>query len=432
MDGKLVLRVKKRSQAQWLVWLIVILPFAFGTLLDLFRLPNAIKYICDVCWLLLLVIMALSRKTELGQRKTMFAFVGAFLLFTLLTYVINYQSVAYYLWGVRNNFRVYVAFFAFATFLDVQDIKDYLKLFDSLFWINAVVCVFQFFVLGLNQDFLGGLFGTQKGCNAYTSMFFTIVVIKAIVYYLNKKENLLYCASKCIVALIISAMAEIKFFFIEFVLILVLSVFFTNFSWRKVILIIVGFSGIILGVSLLSIIFPSTLGFLDIESLIEATTSDKGYTATGDLNRLNAIAVISEEYLTEFDEQIIGLGLGNCDTATYEFLATPFYEEYSWLHYFWFSTAHTFFETGYIGLLFFFGFFVLCFGVSKSIGAKHKEYKMYCDIASIMAISCVLIATYNSSLRTEAGYMAYLVLAFPFIVGVEAKNKANLEGNFDD
>ena len=34
-----------------------------------------------------------------------------------------------------------------------------------------------------------------------------------------------------------------------------------------------------------------------------------------------------------------------------------------------------------------------------------------------MAIFCVVIGIYNNSLRTDAGYMAYLALAFVFAQG---------------
>ena len=65
------------------------------------------------------------------------------------------------------------------------------------------------------------------------------------------------------------------------------------------------------------------------------------------------------------------------------------------------------------------GFFVLVFFLARRAARTSGADKMYCHIASIMAICCVLIAIYNSSLRTEAGYMAYFVLALPFVGGTK-------------
>ena len=48
-------------------------------------------------------------------------------------------------------------------------------------------------------------------------------------------------------------------------------------------------------------------------------------------------------------------------------------------------------------------------------------------IAKIMAILCVLISVYNSSLRTEAGYMAYFILAIPMVIQKEQKNAQRWE-----
>lgn len=38
----------------------------------------------------------------------------------------------------------------------------------------------------------------------------------------------------------------------------------------------------------------------------------------------------------------------------------------------------------------------------------------YCRMGRILALMCMIIAIYNSSLRTEAGYMMYFALAVPF------------------
>ena len=68
-----------------------------------------------------------------------------------------------------------------------------------------------------------------------------------------------------------------------------------------------------------------------------------------------------------------------------------------------------------MGLAFFFGFFVMVFILSRKAAKEKGSNQMCCHIASILAVCCVLVAIYNVSLRTEAGYMAYFVLALPFV-----------------
>jgi hypothetical protein len=156
--------------------------------------------------------------------------------------------------------------------------------------------------------------------------------------------------------------------------------------------------------------------------LWEKAVSNKGYTSSGDMNRLNAISVINDQFLKNGWARLFGLGMGNCETSTFAFLNTPFFEKYSDLHYTWLSYAMVYLECGWIGLAFYFGFFVLVYyKVKKFERASTTTEKAYCRIARIMAVLCTVISIYNSSLRTEAAYMAYFVLAVPFCIRREVE-----------
>lgn len=409
---------KKRSWTGWLLWLIIMLPFLFGTLNDFLNLPRAVRYVIDISWLMLLGLMIRRRSySQSWKIGSLSAWVLLFLIYTALQYVLQYQSGLYYLWGVRNNFRFYVAFFAFVTFLIPEDGRDYLKAFDQIFWINVVVSLVQFFLLDLEGDFLGGIFGTEKGGNAYTNIFFLIVVTRSVVFYLNRQETTVSCLSKCLASLLVAALAELKFFFVEFILVIVLAVLLTNFTWRKVWIILGGFAAVILGAALLTALFPSFAGWLSVRWFLENAVSVKGYTASGDLNRLNAISQINTLWLKSAGQRLFGLGMGNCDTSTFAFLNTPFFVANEHMHYSWLSYAFMYLECGWVGLAFYWGFFVLVFfrlrKMKRTVG---KEGIPYCQMAEIMAVLCLAISVYNSSLRTEAGYMAFFVLAIPFVI----------------
>ena len=129
--------------------LLILLPFGFGTLNELLGLPWGIRYLLDISWAALLVLMAARKfRTGNGRLGMTACLTVVFLLFTAVVYGFRYQSVLYYLWGMRNIFRFYAAFFAFACWLRPEDIRSYLKILDGLFWLNAVVSGIQFFVLG--------------------------------------------------------------------------------------------------------------------------------------------------------------------------------------------------------------------------------------------------------------------------------------------
>ncbi len=412
-----------------MVAVIVFMPFLFGTLFELIGLPTSLKYLLDVMWITLGALMIINfSKAAFAPSKQMwilFAWCIGYFVFAVVTYFCNYQSLLYLAWGARNNFRFYVFFSAVMVFLSRDFIKRCLDLFDRVFWICFAVCMIQYFILGKNQDNLGGVFGVELGGNGYMNVFFVVVIIKSAVYYLNKKEKLVVFMLKSVAALTVAAMAELKFFFVEYAVILIMGIMLSGLSFRKVIVVVFGFVGVVVGIQATFFLFPEFANLDSIENIIKSATSG-GYGYAEALNRFTTIPVISSKYLTTTFLKLFGLGLGNCDTSSYEFLNTPFYDQNFYLRYNWFSTATTYLETGYIGILFVVGFFVLvlifALQLNKRAIAKSDD-KLFSQISAIAAVCAVLIFVYNSSLRTEAGYIMYFVLALPFAEKIRSNIK---------
>lgn len=412
-----VIRIKISTQAGRLLELLMVLPFFFGVLTELLRLPDAIRYLLDGAWLWLLVLMLrFSGKLSRTSAWRQAGWVTAFGVYTLCACLLRWQSGLYYLWGFRNNFRFYIAFFAFTAFLTEADVEGYFRKLDKLFWLNALVSLAQYFLLGKAGDYLGGLFGTQQGCNAYTNLFFVIVVTRTLVLFLDNREGWGVCLAKCGTALMLAVLAELKFFLIEFGLIAVLAVLLSGFTWRKVWVILCAVVGVVGGAVLLAALFPEFSEWFSLKWLLDAAGSDRGYTSSGDLNRLNCIGMINEWFFHTPALRWFGLGMGNCDTSAYAFLNTPFYRAFSPIHYTWMSTSFWYLEGGYVGLVFFFGFFLSVYLAAGRLERHRKGVgKAHCRMARILAVVCCAVAVYNASLRTEAAYMAYFVLALPFV-----------------
>ena len=414
MTRKLVFSIKKRSQPEWLIWLIVVMPFLFGFLNDFLRLPWAIRYLMDGAWLALVFLgVNFHRRLMLKPVKLFLGLILLFLLYTAAVYLVEFQSPLYYLWGVRNNFRFFAAFLAFCVFLKSREIEPYFKMFDVLFWVCVVISLFQFFVQGIRGDYLGGIFGTRSGVNGYTNIFFVIVISRSLLQYLEKRENIWLCITKCIAAVLVAALAEIKFFFVEIVVIFVMATLLTRFTWRKLLVIIIGIALVCLGAALLVAIFPNWIGFMSIDYLWSTASADMGYTSSGDLNRLTAISQINELWLNNWGQRLFGLGMGNCDTSTVAALNTPFFQANEDMHYTWIGYAFVYLECGWIGLIFYFGFFALVF--LRTGGRREGAEKTCCHLARILVVCCILMFAYNNALRMESAYMVYFVLATPFV-----------------
>ena len=414
---KITFTIRNRTQMWPLLWLLIVMPFGLGLLNEVLGLPYGVRYLMDCAWLLLLAILCSRGKyVEMNECGNIRAWILLFFLMTLAVFPIQYQSVIYYLWGLRNNFRFYVAFFAFAAFLTADDVEDGVRLFDVLFWVDIVVCLIQFFVLNIYQDAMGGLFSGSGG-NSFNNIFFLIMLAKSLVFCLEKKEEVWLCILKCALALMVAAMAEMKFFFVEFIVVLILAVLFTNFTWRKVFLILGGV-GVLMGcVALLTVFFPLWGQWFTFSWFLETATSKVGYTGYGDLNRLTAIPRINELWLKDWTQRIFGMGIGNCDTASFALTNTPFFQKYGDMHYSWISYAMVYLEMGYVGLMFYMGFFLLVYLRCRRIEKYSTgDLKRFCCVARIMAVMCMIISIYNNSLRSEAAYMAYFVLAIPFVL----------------
>lgn len=421
-----VLYIKKRTLPEWLAYLIFVMPFLLSFFTDFLGIPDFLKYFIDAAWLVASGLLVFNRRISLNRDLIpIVILLVAFLGYTLINYAFNYQSVLYYLWGFRNNFRFYIAFIIFCMCFDSEDLDKCLKFMDVLFWINAFVTFFQFFVLGYNQDFLGGIFGVDRGCNASSIVFFCIVISKSIIMFMSGKENFLLCFLKVATVLVISAMAELKFFFVVFVLIVLMATFMTNFAWRKVLVLIISAFMFSFASTLLTGIFGEGSS-LSLDKIFELATSEN-YSSNKDLGRLTGIATITRTVFSDISESFFGLGLGNCDTSNFDMFNTPFYQSYGDMHYSWFSAVFMFLELGYVGLIFYVLFFAFCF-VFALVQKKKSQNPLYCQLTMIMSVLCLVIMFYNSSLRTEVGYMVYFIFALPFIAAKNEKPSATEEG----
>lgn len=417
------MKLIKKIQPQWLVYVLLLLPFAFGTLNDLLGLPNAIRYVMDITWgVLVLQLLFCYRSIDLKGIKLFILWIVAFAIYTLLAYLANFQSPLYYFWGFRNSFRFYAAFLAFAVFATPVMVDKFFKILDLLFWVNLVATLIQNIGLDVWQDYLGGIFGTQAGVNGYTIPFMLIVTMKSILFYLKGQEKAWVCGAKCIVALVIAALAELKFFVVAFVFIVVLAVLFSGINRKHLLIAALCCGAALASAVIIGKLFPYFQNWYEIDQMVEIVSSEYGYTSAGDINRLTAIPTINDLWLTDWIQRLFGMGLGNSDTSSFAFLNTPFFLENGEMHYTWISYAMMYLECGWVGLLFYFGFFGLIFlAAVKAEKCCEGNAKIYCTMTKIAAPLCCLFAIYNASLRTEAGYMMYFALALPFIVSQTAQ-----------
>ncbi len=399
---------------------IFFFPAAQAFLTELLPIPDAIKFLCDGFLVLLLLKLFSQRFTKIDNYSMPFVvIVGLFFFITLVGYLFNYQSVFYYLWGLRNNIRMFVAFFAFAYLADWEDTKGWIKALDVLFVINFAVVILQYFS-GYGQDYIGGIFGTSKGCNGSLLIFLCIVFAKTILSFMRGEEKMSKCIFVSVASLLVSTLSELKMFFILFILILFMASFMTAHSIKKTLFFALGAVLVVLFGTLLTVLYKDFTDFLSFDSLIKALT-DTGYATDEDIGRFTALPVISQRFLPGFFKKLFGLGLGNCDSSSLSMFNTPFFESHQTVHYSYFSYAFLFLETGFVGLALYASFFVASFFVSRKLKKLEMADEFACQMSIILSVISLILLVYNSSLRMEIGFMLFFVLALPIISANEQR-----------
>ena len=421
----MIVRIRKRSQSQWLALYAFVMPFAFAFLIELLHFPSFIRYTVDAVLVLLVLLAYLNKRIVLDPLVTdVMRVVLVFFLLTIVGQMLEYQSIIYYLWGTRNNFRFFIFFLMCTIVLNRDDADFCIKLMDGLFYINLAVTMYHVLVLNVHQDEVGGIFGISVGCNGYTNMYLMIICAWYMLRYMNNLVSLPKMAVRCGLALLIAAVAELKVFFFEFLLITAIATMITKFSFRKFAVIMFAAVGFLVSIRIVQTMFPTFSDWFTFDSIVEYASSEQGYTQANDFNRMSAVAISWNRFLDTWPRKLFGLGLGNCDySSNYEFLITPFYKQYKALNYVWFSSSFMILENGLIGLVLYVLFFLRVHRAAKIVEKKDPEYQVYCQLARIMAIMALVLIIYNCSLRMECAYMYYFVLALPFIKKKEYHKK---------
>ena len=399
-----------------IIYLQIIYNLIVKFLINELHMPHFLNYFTDYLNMILIILILQNFTGKLKKIKEIRIQLIIIILYFIVTFVgliIYRQPILLYIWALRNTFRFYVFFFGCVIFLKKEDITSMIHMLISLSFLNIIFCFFQWKVMGLQQDYLGGIFGSVIGMNGYLNVFLVIVLTIIIIEYSYNNLSIKTLILEFISLVLIAAVAEMKFFFIEFIIIILLYILLTQKNYKVFIYLIVGGILIYFGIQKFYELFPNWDNFFTFEKILK---SSKSYSTADDLGRLTALDKIKTLFLDDNGLRLLfGIGFGNAETSSIKMFESSFYNRYSYLHYIWLSDAWIFLETGYLGLIFNIGFyfsiFVKCF--NKKLKTINKSFVYTGQIISFI---CIVLTFYNSSLRTEAGYFMFYFLSIPFII----------------
>lgn len=390
----------------------------FERLLESVGIPHTVIFLLDVANLVLLINLLTSKRILSEVWNPIIILQILVIVVGAAVALLNSVKLILIIWALRNLCRFWIFFIACKHYLKKEDADGIFKSFKRIYFINFAFILVQY-VMGFRGDYLGGIFGLATGANAYCNVFFLIVCTYEIVSWFEKRTSTFKMLGFISIAVAISAVAEIKIFFVEIVLIFLMAFFLvcaierrTKVFVKAIGIAAVGAISLFLGIRVMISMYPNFSNFFTIEGFLYHTTRESGYTGFGDLNRLTAIKSINNILFIDSKlQRIFGMGIGSTEYSSINFITSLFYKQYTYLHYFWFSHAWMYLECGYLGLILYITGFIFN-GISgvKRI-KKYKNDSLILMTGIILSFMTLILYLYNQSLRIESAYLLYFCFA---------------------
>ena len=390
-----------------------------------FGVPSSLMNVTDVITCALLLFAVLSRIGTHNKNKLncVDVAVAIFLIYALLTSAINGIDLLQVVWAFRVTFRFYIFYYCCVALLGRNDVRTLLRMFEILFVVNAILVAFEYVVQGKKGDYLGGMFGIEQGANGYMNIYLTLMLAYEITRYLRQRQTLKALIMYFLVVLGIAALAEIKFLYVE-VIVIVLGSILLRFPNRKVIVLLaVVVVVLVMGMQMLRLVFPESY-----EMMLTGEGTDNylsaSWTGGREMGRTTAIMFIDTSFFSDrivyetygvgfgnlLLNRLFGLGFGSAEPS--KLMHNPFSEQYSGTQYGAFEFADRYLEMGWIGLFLYTLIFimVLVSTFKKTANTLDVEQLIWRETVRII-IPIVLMNIWYGNLRTEASYILFFFLS---------------------
>ena len=379
-------------------------------------LPPSLRYINDF-FVVILFLALIAKPGRVIARVGVPVLLATMIVFFVFTSssILSEVKPALYLWALRNTFRGFIFFFACVTYLRKEDLP---RVIDALLMLQVVslfLALDQHFVLGLDMDSTGGLFGRGNGAgvNPFNALLFA--------YYFNTYLSGNQSIKKLIVSLtsslLIAAVAEEKITFVLFVVIILVSLLLTRASKRLVAAVLIAVVAGCIGLNILRILYPEMFDIMtsfDEMGQYLTSTHDVGYV----LPRVGAFPIIKKMFFgSDFLKTLFGVGFGNGETSSFSFLVGPYYAAYGFLNYRWFTHQWVFLECGYLGFYCYLSFFIIVLlTIMKKLRSVTREEQSLLICGAALTICAVISIWYNATLKVDMCYLTFFSLSLGFIV----------------
>lgn len=410
------MQLKYKSIAFFLIGYMLLIEIC----ISIFHLPRNIRFVIDVVALILIFLGFQKISYALSEKgyRWYFGYIILFIVSTILGSFFRIVPIGQVLWAIRNNY-LYILFGIIVIYLmDAHDVDKVFEFCLKLQVLNVIMGIYEYYILNVHNDYLGGIFGVDQGCNANLNGYMMIISAYAINKYLVKKMSIaktIWVIGSCTY---MAALSELKMFYVEVVLIVVCSVLLNRKSIKSFMMLAGGFLGLIIGIQVLSVVNPESVEDLkSITNMIDYNTrSDYGF---GDIRitRLGSTNLINKWFFKDdMSLKLFGMGLGACeDSTSFTFCNSQFATQYRSLGYRNLTMSMNYLETGYIGVICFALIFIFLFLIATKMKNEMSEYKEMASVSQVICIMSVLNFWYSSAIRMNIAYLTFFSIMSVFI-----------------
>lgn len=378
-------------------------------------MSSSIQYLNDFAWVILLLYIIKNkfwmRLKNQGFSAVLYA-IGAYVSICYLSAILNFVDPLLVIWASRNLIRFIVFFLSVVVFLKEDDIS---KLFDKLYLIQIVsfvIALYQYYILGLHMDTLGGIFGHGNGAalNTFQAMIFAYFLCG----YLQKKQPAYKVAIILITSLLIAALAEEKAYFVYLIVVVAGSVILNRPSFKTVVIVTAVLCAVPIGINILATVNDSW----NLEVLTNSTRALEYLDTSYGLSRTNPFPQIQSRFFeNSLLKEFLGIGFGaseNC--AASSIFTSDFYNRYAYLQYFDFTHQKKFLETGYLGFGSFLLMIIMCIVTPWKNFRRNKDGDYRVKAFILFGIVAILSCWFSGSMIFNDAYIVYFGLAAGLVV----------------
>jgi len=403
-----------------LIWYV-----AAAVAVGFFGAPGILNNLGDLILVWLTVEALAGRQAKRLLTDCVLWAMALFCAIGLVSALICRVSLPLIAWGLRQNCRFFLYYYGCLTFLKKEDLQWIFRFVAVLFWLSLPLSVGEVMLGHFPEnavigDYIGGVYYGAEGVNTPLNAVLVVYCAKKLNDFFTGRTGLAVLLHVLTAALVTAVMAEMKFFFIELMVIAAFYIFTNRPGWRSLALVSLGCIGILLAIRLYARVNPTQYrdfaeNSISIEYLLVKVNRSTGYTGIGDFNRGNAIKRINEEFFAgDKRSQLLGIGLGGGEFSDrFELFNSPFYEQ-NWLtHYQYFLHALLYLQTGLVGLVAYCGIFFTAAAQALVRVPKGDGYKR---LSILLPLLMLITVFYNTGMREEqTAFLLFGLLSAPML-----------------